>query len=167
MTADLVGDALQMALWSRKVRKGAIVHSDRAGQYCSSLYQSLLPWHDLRCSISAKGNCYDNACIKSFFHSLKVEAIRGERFATREARRRQVFEYIELDYNRQRRYSAIGMSSPEAFEARMIAKIAVHRCWVRSEQLPLGRQCYGSAAPLSNSSCSPNRDFCRKCHFMK
>ncbi len=121
MTADLVGDALRMALWPRKMPKKVIVHSDRGGQYCSILYQSLLTRHDLQCSMSAKGNCYDNACAESFFHSLKVEAIHGERFETREAMRRQVFEYIELDYNRQRRHSAIGLISPEAFEARMIA----------------------------------------------
>ena len=117
----LVGDALQMVLWSRKMPKGVIVHSDRGSQYCSFLYQSLLTRHDLRCSMGAKGNCYDNACAESFFHSLKVEAIHGERLTTREAMRRQVFEYIELDYNRQRRHSAIGMISPEAFETRMIA----------------------------------------------
>ncbi|MDI5920890.1 IS3 family transposase [Halomonas sp. LR5S13] len=121
MTADLVSDALKMALWSRKMPKGVIVHSDRGSQYCSTLYQSLLMRHGLKCSMSAKGNCYDNACAESFFHSLKVEAIHGERFVTREAMRRQVFEYIELDYNRQRRHSAIGMISPEAFEAQMIA----------------------------------------------
>lgn len=121
MTADLVGDALKMALWRRKMPKGVVVHSDRGSQYCSTLYQSLLTRHHLRCSMSAKGNCYDNACAESFFHSLKVEAIHGERFETREAMRRQVFEYIELDYNRQRRHSAIGLISPEAFEARMIA----------------------------------------------
>ncbi len=63
----------------------------------------------------------DNACAESFFHSLKVEAIHGERFETRKAMRRQVFEFIELGYNRQRRHSAIGMIIPEAFEARMIA----------------------------------------------
>jgi len=117
MTADLVGDALQMALWSRKMPKGGIVHSDRGSQYCSTLYQSQLTRHHLRCSMSAKGNCYDNACV---FHSLKVEAVYGERFETRDAMRRQVFEYIEMDYNRQRRHSAIGMISPVAFEARMI-----------------------------------------------
>ncbi|BBI65619.1 hypothetical protein HSBAA_PA_2220 (plasmid) [Vreelandella sulfidaeris] len=71
--------------------------------------------------MSAKGNCYDNACAESFFHSLKVEAIHGEQFTTRNDMRRQVFEYVELDYNKQRRHSAIGMISPEAFEARMIA----------------------------------------------
>ncbi|ATJ82677.1 mobile element protein [Halomonas beimenensis] len=121
MTADLAGDALQMALWRRKMPRKVIVHSDRGSQYCSTLYQSLLTRHDLQCSMSAKGNCYDNACAESFFHSLKVEAIHGERFETRDAMRRQVFEYIEMDYNRQRRHSAIGMISPEAFEARMIA----------------------------------------------
>ena len=71
--------------------------------------------------MSAKGNCYDNACAESFFHSLKVEAIHGEQFKTRSDMRRQVFEYIELDYNKQRRHSAIGMISPEVFESRMIA----------------------------------------------
>lgn len=121
MTADLVGDALKMALWRRKMPRKVIVHSDRGSQYCSTLYQSLVIQHDLKCSMSAKGNCYDNACAESFFHSLKIEAIHGERFETRDAMRRQVFEYIEMDYNRQRRHSAIGMISPEAFEARMIS----------------------------------------------
>lgn len=121
MTADLVCDALRMALWNRKMPKGVIVHSDRGSQYCSTLHQSLLIQHELKCSMSAKGNGYDNACAESFFHSLKVEAIHGERFKTRTAMRRQIFEYIELDYNRQRRHSANGMISPEAFEARMIA----------------------------------------------
>ena len=121
MTADLVGDALQMALWRRKIPKGVIVHSDRGSQYCSILYQSMLIKYELTCSMSAKGNRYDNAGAESFFHSLKVEAIHGERFDTRDAMQRQVFEYIELDYNKQRRHSAIGMISPEVFEARMIA----------------------------------------------
>ena len=105
MTADLVVDALQMALWNRRMPKGVIVHSDRGSQYCSVLYQSMLARHGLHCSMSAKGNCYDNACAESFFHSLKVEAIHGERIRTREQMRQQVFEYIELDYNRQRRHS--------------------------------------------------------------
>ena len=120
MTSDLVRDALQMALWRRKLPKGVIVHTDRGSQYCSTLYQSLLTRHDLKCSMSAKGNCYDNACAESFFHSLKVEAIHGERFETRQGMQRHVFEYIEMEYNRQRRHSAIGLISPEAFEARMI-----------------------------------------------
>lgn len=118
MTANPVGDALRMALWRRKMPKEVIVHLDRGSQYCSILYQSLLIRHDLQCSMSAKGNCYDNACAESFFHSIKVEAIHGERFETRDAMRRQVFEYIEMHYNRQRCHSAIGMIS---LEARMIA----------------------------------------------
>lgn len=121
MTAELVVDALQMALWRRQMPKGVIVHSDRGSQYCSALYWSMLTRNGLRRSMSARGNCYDNACAESFFHSLKVEAVHGEHIRTREGMRQEVFEYIELDYNRQRRHSAIGMISPEAFEARMIA----------------------------------------------
>ncbi|MBF10339.1 MAG: hypothetical protein CL809_15855 [Cobetia sp.] len=71
--------------------------------------------------MSAKNNCYDNVYAESFFYNLKVEAIHGERFRTRRAIKRQVFEYIEFDYNRYHRHSAIGMISPETFEARMIA----------------------------------------------
>lgn len=121
MTADLVCDALMMALWRRGMPQGVITHSDRGSQYCSAAYQKLIKRHGLRCSMSAKGNCYDNACAESFFHSLKVEAIHGERFATREMIRRAVFEYIEVDYNRTRRHSANGNISPEAFEARKVA----------------------------------------------
>lgn len=118
MTAQLTCDALQMALWRRKMPRGVIVHSDRGSQYCSRDYQTLISNNFLRCSMSGKGNCYDNACAESFFHSLKVEAIHGERFATREAMKQVVFEYIEVYYNRNRRHSAIGRISPEAFEAK-------------------------------------------------
>ena len=121
MTAQLVCDALQMALWRRQMPTGVIVHSDRGSQYCSGAYQALIEHHGLLCSMSAKGNCFDNACAESFFHSLKVEAIHGERFATREKMRQTVFEYIEVDYNRTRRHSANGYISPEAFEAKEVA----------------------------------------------
>ena len=121
MTAQLVCDALQMALWRRRRPTGVIVHSDRGSQYCSGAYQQLIREHKLLCSMSAKGNCYDNACAESFFHSLKVEAIHGERFATREEMRQTVFEYIEVDYNRTRRHSANGFISPAAFEANQVA----------------------------------------------
>lgn len=80
MTADLACDALRMALWRRKQPKGVIVHSDRGSQYCSAAYQELIRAHRLRCSMSAKGNCYDNACAESFFHSLKVKCIHGDAF---------------------------------------------------------------------------------------
>lgn len=121
MTADLVCNALEMALWRRKMPTGVIVHSDRGSQYCSKDYQALMTRHGLKCSMSAKGNCYDNACAESFFHSLKVELIHGERFRTRQAMKEAVFEYIEVDYNRTRRHSANGYLSPEAFEAQQAA----------------------------------------------
>ena len=121
MTAQLACDALQMALWRRRLPTGVIVHTDRGSQYCSGAYQRLIREHDLLCSMSAKGNCFDNACAESFFHSLKVEAIHDERFATREEMRQTVFEYIEVDYNRTRRHSTNGYISPEAFEAKEVA----------------------------------------------
>ena len=108
---------IQMALWQRKRPKNVIVHTDRGGQYCSADYQALLKRH----SQHAKGCCYDNACAESFFHSLKVECIYGERFTDREMMRRTVFNYIECDYNRWRRHSACGGLSPEQFENENLA----------------------------------------------
>ncbi len=121
MTATLVCDALVMALWRRKMPEGTIFHSDRGSQYCSREFQSLIRKHKLRSSMSAKGNCYDNACAESFFHSMKVEVIHGERFSTRSQMRATVFEYIEVDYNRVRQHSTNGYLSPEAFEAQQAA----------------------------------------------
>lgn len=118
MTTPLVSDTLTMALWRRKMPEGVLVHSDRGSQYCSHDYQAFLKDHKLVCSMSRKGNCWDNAVAESFFHTLKVELIHGERFYTREQCRRAVFEYIEVDYNRKRRHSAIGFISPMAFEAK-------------------------------------------------
>lgn len=121
VTAELTCNALSMALWRRRKPKGVIVHSDRGSQYCSSRYQGLLNQHRLLCSMSAKGNCYDNACAESFFHSLKVEGIHGEEVVDRNRMRQIVFEYIEVDYNRNRRHSANGYLSPEAFELQRVA----------------------------------------------
>ncbi|MFS3681052.1 IS3 family transposase [Escherichia coli] len=121
MTAQLACDALQMALWRRRRPESVIVHTDRGGQYCSGDYQALLKRHNLRGSLSAKGYCYDNACVESFFHSLKVEYIHGERFSSREIMRATVFNYIECDYNRWRRHSACGGLSPEQFENHTLA----------------------------------------------
>lgn len=108
MTAQLACDALQMALWRRKRPENVIMHTDSSSQYCSTDYQSVLKRHNLRGSMSAKGCCYDNACAESFFHTLKVECIHGEDFASREIMRTAVFNYIECDYNRWRRHSACG-----------------------------------------------------------
>jgi putative transposase len=126
MTAQLTCDALQMALWRRKHPENVIVHTDRGGQYCSADYQALLKRHNLRGSMSARGCCYDNACVESFFHSLKVECIHGERFISREMMRTTVFNYIECDYNRWRRHSACGGLSPEQFENRISLSTVSH-----------------------------------------
>ena len=106
-----------MAVSKHKRPEGVIVHSDRGSQYCSDAYRQRLEQYQLRGSVNTKGNCYDNACAESFFHSLKVEVIHGERFVTREALRQTVFEYIETHYNRFRLYSANHYQSPIDFEA--------------------------------------------------
>jgi putative transposase len=116
MTATLVCDALRMALFARKRPRGVIMHTDRGSQYCSREHRALLNEHGLVASMSARGNCYDNAAMESWNHSLKVEAIHGERFATREQAKAHVFEYIEVDYNRTRLHSTLGYLSPEQYE---------------------------------------------------
>ncbi len=125
MTADLACDALRMAIFRRKRPKNVMmVHSDRGSQYCSHAYRQLLQQHELLGSMSAKGNCYDNAYAESFFHSLKVEAIYGERFTTRESMRQAVFEYIETDYNPVRLHSTNGFLSPLDFETHFYQSLA-------------------------------------------
>jgi putative transposase len=124
MTATLVCDALTMASWNRKMPKGVVVHSDRGSQYCSAAYQKLFQKHQLVCSMSKKGDCYDNAAMESWNHSFKVEAIHGERFRTRSEAKFQVFEYIEVYYNRKRLHSKLGYLSPVAFEENENKKVA-------------------------------------------
>lgn len=121
MTKQLVIDALQMAIWSRKPPRGLILHSDRGSQYCSLDYQKLLTLHGIVCSMSKRGDCYDNASMESWNHSFKVEAIHGEKFETRAIAKNHVFEYIEIYYNRKRLHSMIGYKSPELFEVKMVA----------------------------------------------
>lgn len=116
MTSTLVCDALRMALFRRKRPRGVIMHTDRGSQYCSREHRVLLDEHGLIASMSAKGNCYDNAAMESWNHSLKVEAIHGERFSTRSQAKAHVFDYIEVDYNRNRLHSTLGYLSPEQFE---------------------------------------------------
>ncbi len=121
MNKALVVDALKMALWRRKMPRNVIVHSDRGSQYCSHTYQRLLKKHGLVCSMSKKGDCYDNAAMESWNHSFKVESIHGQRFATRAEAMAEVFEYINIYYNRQRLHSTLGYLSPEAFEAQKVS----------------------------------------------
>lgn len=121
MTRKLVIDALQMAIWGRKPPRGLIIHSDRGSQYCSREYQGILNLHGLVCSMSKRGDCYDNAAMESWNHSFKVEAIHGEKFATRDLIKKHIFEYIEIYYNRKRLHSTLGYKTPVAFEIKKVA----------------------------------------------
>ena len=121
MTAVLACDALRMALFRRHRPRGVIMHTDRGSQYCSREHRALLEAHGLIASMSAKGNCYDNAAMESWNHSLKVEAIHGERFDTRAQAKAQVFDYIEVYYNRNRLHSTLGYLSPDEFERTQVA----------------------------------------------
>ena len=116
MTAQLANDALMMAVWKRKPPKGLMLHSDRGSQYASGLYQKTIKDHDFVCSMSRKGNCWDNAPSESFFHTLKTELTHHRRYQTREEAKQEIFEYIEVFYNRQRRHSTIGYQTPLGYE---------------------------------------------------
>jgi transposase InsO family protein len=121
MTTKLVIDALQMAIWRRKMPRGVIIHSDRGSQYCSHDYQRLLAENGFICSMSKRGDCYDNASMESWNHSFKVEAIHGEKFLSRADAKNHVFDYIDVYYNRKRLHSRLGYLSPVYFEAQMVA----------------------------------------------
>jgi transposase InsO family protein len=116
MKQQLVIDALTMALFRRGFPKGTIIHSDRGSQYCSASYQRLIKEKGLRCSMGRRANCYDNAAMESFFHTLKVELLHRHRYANRDAARQAIFEYIESYYNRRRKHSAIGYQIPMLME---------------------------------------------------
>lgn len=116
MTKQLVCDAMQMALSNRSDYSGVIMHTDRGSQYCSKAFQNLLKANDVRASMSKRGDCYDNACAETFFHSMKVECVHGEEPMTKSQMRETVFEYIEIDYNNRRIHTAIGNVSPIDYE---------------------------------------------------
>ena len=118
LTVDLAERALIMALANRRPRAGLLHHSDRGSQYAATSYQQLLATHGVTVSMSRKGNCWDNACIESFFGTLKRELVYHRHYATREDATRDIFEYIEVFYNRQRRHSTLGSHSPAEYEAR-------------------------------------------------
>lgn len=101
--------------------RGVIVHSDRGSQYCALEYQQMLRDFGLVCSMSRRGDCYDNAAMESWNHSLKVEAIHGERFDTRKEATDAIFEYIEIYYNRIRLHSTLNYQSPVNFEMQSVA----------------------------------------------
>jgi len=112
----LAVDALEMAVQRELPGAGLVAHSDRGVQYASEHYQTLLRKHGVTCSMSRKGNCWDNAPMESFFATLKKELVHHERYRTREEARRSLFEYIEVFYNRVRRHSSLGYLSPHQFE---------------------------------------------------
>lgn len=121
MTADIVVDALTMAWFRRKPTSGLIHHSDRGSQYASGVFQDRLKDYGMLCSMSRKGNCWDNAPTESFFNSLKNERVHGMRYATRAEATADLFDYIEPFYNRKRRHSTLGYVSPVHFLEKWIS----------------------------------------------
>lgn len=116
LSRELALDALLMAVWRRKPAENVIVHSDQGSQYGSDDWQRFCRANNLAPSMSRRGNCWDNAVAESFFSSLKKERIRKRIYKTRDMARADIFDYIEVFYNRTRRHSHLGGVSLEAFE---------------------------------------------------
>ena len=116
MTAQLVTDALLMALWRRGKPRELLHHSDQGSQYTSEEFQRLLAEHSITCSMSRQGDVWDNSAMESFFSTMKTERVYRRQYRTRDEARADVFDYIERFYNPRRRHSSIGFVSPEMFE---------------------------------------------------
>lgn len=121
MKTQFVLDALQMAIDRREKPSGVLWHSDRGVQYADALTRALAKKHGIECSMSRKGNCWDNAVVESFWASLKAELFADYTPATREEARRMIFEWIEIWYNRQRLHSTLNYLTPEQFELKNVA----------------------------------------------
>jgi putative transposase len=117
MKAQLVTDALRMALWQRRPKPGLVVHSDRGSQYASKAYRRLLKANGFVGSMSRKGNCWDNAVAESFFASLKKERVQWRHYQTRVEAQQDVLNYIAMFYNSRRLHSTLGYTSPNDYEA--------------------------------------------------
>lgn len=117
LSREIVLDALLMAIWRRRPTRRVLIHSDQGSQYSSDDWLRFCDQHNLEPSMSRRGNCWDNAVAESFFSSLKKERIKKRIYKTRELAKEDIFDYIEVFYNRQRRHSHLGGVSPEAFEA--------------------------------------------------
>lgn len=120
MHATMVTDALLMALWRRGKPSELMHHSDQGSQYTSEDFQSLLKAQGITCSMSRRGDCWDNAAMESFFSSLKTERLSRKTYRTRDEVRADVFDYVERFYNRQRRHSTLNYISPVQFEQRLM-----------------------------------------------
>jgi len=124
LEASLAIDALSMALEARCPASGLTHHSDRGVQYAALDYQEILARHQITPSMSRRANCYDNAVVESFFATLEWELIERSDWATRDAARVAIFDYIECWYNRQRRHSSLGYLSPMEYEQQLLSQAA-------------------------------------------
>lgn len=124
MHVDLVLQALLMAVWRRKPKNEVVIHSDQGSQYTSSDWQAFLKSRNLICSMSRRGNCYDNAVAESFFQLLKRERIKRKTYKDRDAARQDIFNYIEMFYNPIRRHGYNDDLSPVEFERRYMTNPA-------------------------------------------
>ena len=122
MTADLVTDALMMAIWRRRPEASVLHHSDQGSQYTSEQFQQLLEAQGIECSMSRRGECHDNAAMASFFSRLKDDRVSRRTYRTRAEAKADIFDYIERFYNPRRRHSTLGGLSPVEYEKR--AKLA-------------------------------------------
>lgn len=120
MTSELVTDALMMAIWRRGATEKLLHHSDQGSQYTSDQFQRLLGEHGIECSMSRRGDCWDNAAMESFFSSLKTERVSRRMYRNRDEARADVFDYMECFYNPRRRHSTLGYLSPMEYENQAI-----------------------------------------------
>ena len=125
MTERLALDALDMAILSRRPSGSLIHHSDQGSQYQSHLFREKLKEQGILISMSRKGNCWDNAVVESFFKTLKAELQNDARFKTREEARAELFEYIEVFYNRKRLHSTLGYMSPAQYESNLPSLVSI------------------------------------------
>jgi putative transposase len=117
---ELVLDAMLMAKWRRQPKQSVVIHSDQGSQFGSDDFNRWCQENNLVTSMSRRGNCYDNAAMESFFSSLKKEKTRGKVYNTREELKAEIFDYIEVFYNRVRRHSYLNYLSPVQFEQQQI-----------------------------------------------
>ena len=120
MKAQLVCDAMEMAIWQRRPQAGLIHHSDRGSQYASKSFRKLLEKHGFKGSMSRKGDCWDNAVVESFFGSLKQERVHWRNYQTRHEAQQDILNYISMFYNPHRLHSYLGYKSPNQYEEEMI-----------------------------------------------
>lgn len=119
MKAQLVVDAMRMAIWQRQPKAGLIMHTDRGSQYARHQYRNLLLAHGIKGSMSRKGDCWDNAVAESFFGSLKQERVHWQNYQTRNEAQQNILNYISMFYNSRRLHSYLGYKSPNQYEQEM------------------------------------------------